>query len=195
MPAPSTASLTVRPTSPVTPRRRSCAGGDDGELRTGLVGLVPELTARAHRLCGDRAMAEDIAQDTVERALRFGAHYERGTNLRAWALQILFRVFVTRWRRRRRERSALACLALDPSAWTAPGGFAPPDAGPGALTRATQRTLDALPEGFRDVVVMIDLQQRTYREAARELGVPVGTVMSRLHRGRKLLALSLARCS
>jgi RNA polymerase sigma-70 factor (ECF subfamily) len=140
------------------------------------------------RLCGDRAAADDIVQDAVERAMRFADQYERGTNLRAWAYQILFSVFVTRWRRRRRERNALSNLASDPCAWTLPAAFAPPDAGPGALTPSTRRKLEALPEGFRAVVVLVDLEQRSYRDAARELGVPVGTVMSRLHRGRKLLA-------
>ncbi len=144
------------------------------------------------RLCGEKATADDIVQDTVERALRFADQYERGTNLRAWAFQILFSVFVTRWRRRRRERNALENLASDPCAWTIPVAFTPPDRGPGALTPSTQRKLDALPEGFRAVIVMVDIEQRSYREAARELGVPVGTVMSRLHRARKLLAAQMA---
>jgi RNA polymerase sigma-70 factor (ECF subfamily) len=165
---------------------------DDRELRVGLADLLPELRARALRLCGDRAAADDVVQDTFERALRFAGQYERGTNLRAWALRILFSVFVTRWRRRRRERLALEDLTADPCAWTAPDRFLPPDAGEGALTRATRRKLQALPEGFRDAVVMVDLRELSYREAARELGVPVGTVMSRLHRGRKLLAAEMA---
>jgi RNA polymerase sigma-70 factor, ECF subfamily len=161
------------------------------ELHAGLVDLVPELRVRALRLCGDRAVADDVVQDALERALRFQAQYERGTNLRAWLFQILFSVFVTRWRRRRRERHALESLAIDPCAWTAPSSFAAPDAGEGALSASTRRKLNALPEGFRTAVVMVDLQQRSYREAARELGVPVGTVMSRLHRARKLLAAQI----
>jgi RNA polymerase sigma-70 factor (ECF subfamily) len=158
------------------------------ELRTGLVELVPELRVRALRLCGDRALADDVVQDALERALRFEAQYERGTNLRAWLFRILFSVFVTRWRRRRRERRALENLAVDPCAWTTPSGFAAPDTGEGALSASTRRKLDALPEGFRAAVVMVDLEQRSYREAARALGIPVGTVMSRLHRARKVLA-------
>jgi RNA polymerase sigma-70 factor (ECF subfamily) len=165
---------------------------DDRELRTGLAELLPELRARALRLCGDRAAADDVVQDTFERALRFADTYERGTNLRAWALRVLFSVFVTKWRRRRRERTALEGLAADPCAWTAPDRFGPPDAGAGALTRSTCRKLQALPDGFREAVVMVDLRELSYREAARELGVPVGTVMSRLHRGRKLLAAEMA---
>ncbi len=162
------------------------------EVRAGLVQLLPELRARALRLCRESAAADDAVQDAFERALRFADQYEQGTNLRAWALQILFSVFVTRWRRSRRERTALEGLSVDPCAWTAPAGFASPDAGEGALTRATRRKLQTLPDGFREAVVMVDLQELSYREAARQLGVPVGTVMSRLHRGRKLLAAQMA---
>jgi RNA polymerase sigma-70 factor (ECF subfamily) len=165
---------------------------DEPELRASLAALLPELRARALRLCGNTALADDIAQDAIERALRFRAQYEPGTNLRAWALQIVFSVFVTRWRRRRREHAALEQLASDPCAWTAPNPFAPPDAGDRAISKSTVRKLDALPPGFRAVIVLVDLERRTYRDAARELGLPVGTVMSRLHRGRKLLAAQIA---
>jgi RNA polymerase sigma-70 factor (ECF subfamily) len=166
---------------------------DERELRAGLVALVPRLRARALRLCGDAATADDVVQDTLERALRFSHQYERGTNLAAWAFQVLFTVFVTRWRRRGRERKALLRLASDPCAWTVPASFAAPDVGNGAMTSATRRTLEALPAGFLAVVVLVDLEQRSYHDAAAALGVPVGTVMSRLHRGRKLLARKFER--
>jgi RNA polymerase sigma-70 factor (ECF subfamily) len=168
------------------------AASSKAELKLGLTALVPELRARALRLTGHPASADDLVQDTLVRALTCEDQYEPGTNLRAWALQILFSVFVTRWRRRRRERAALERLGADPLAWTAPHAFAPPDAGAGAISRSARRSLDALPEGFRAAVVLVDLQERSYRDAARELGVPVGTVMSRLHRGRRLLAAELA---
>jgi len=174
---------------PSTSKRPPLVAHDTAELHAGLAALVPELRARAMRLCGDPAGADDIVQDSVERALRFADQYQRGTNLRAWTFQILFSVFVTRWRRRRRDRAAIENLGTDPCAWTQPAGFAAPDAG--SLLRATQRKLDALPAGFRAVLVMVDLEDRTYREAAKELGVPVGTVMSRLHRGRRLLAAQM----
>ncbi len=170
-------------------RPAAVVAGDEREIRAGLAELVPYLRARALRLCGgDAATADDVVQDTLERALRFSHQYERGTNLRAWAAQVLFSVFVTRWRRCRRERTALSRLADDPCAWTVPSSFGAPDRGPGAMTSSTKRTLEALPEGFRAVIVLVDLEQRTYLDAAGALGVPVGTVMSRLHRGRKLLA-------
>ena len=162
------------------------------EFQTSLAELVPALRARAIRLCADRSAAEDLVQDTMERALRFSSQYERGTNVRAWVFQILFSVFVSGWRRRRRERNAITHLASDPCAWTVPNGCAAPDAGEGSLSRATRQKLDSLPEGFRAVVRLVDLEEHSYRDAALQLGVPVGTVMSRLHRARKLLAEQMA---
>jgi RNA polymerase sigma-70 factor (ECF subfamily) len=163
-------------------------------LHAGLLALIPELRGRALRLCEGRANADDLVQDAVERALRFAAQYELGTNLRAWAFQILFSVFVTRYRRVRRERNALKSLAVDPCAWTAPAPFPSPDACV-ELTPSTREHLESLPAGFRSAVTLVDLEQLSYREAATELGVPVGTVMSRLHRGRKMLASRLAEAA
>jgi RNA polymerase sigma-70 factor (ECF subfamily) len=163
---------------------------DKKSLEKGLVEMVPELRGRACRLAGDPTTAEDIVQDTIERALKFSSQYERGTNLRAWVYQILFSVFVTRYRRSRREKNALRALASDPCAWTTPERFTAPDAA-ASLSPTCQGKLDALPETFRAVLKLVDLDDLTYREAASELGVPVGTVMSRLHRGRKLLASQL----
>jgi RNA polymerase sigma-70 factor (ECF subfamily) len=174
---------TRTPPSPRCPR----AAAEPASVALALVALVPELRGRACRLSGDPTTAEDIVQDTVERALRFAGQYERGSNLRAWVYQILFSVFVTRYRRARREKTALRALSLDPCAWTMPERFAPPSSGV-SLTPTTRQKLDALPETFRSVLTLVDLDELTYREAATELGVPVGTVMSRLHRGRKLLA-------
>ena len=161
------------------------------ELRTGLITLIPELRGRALRLTGNMAAAEDLVQDTIERALKFADQYQLGTNLRAWAFQILFSVFVTRYRRSRRERNALRMLANDPCAWTQPDARpVNPD-----LMRGTRSKLEALPTGFRQVVELVDLEERSYREAADTLGVPVGTVMSRLHRGRKMLAEAMRQAA
>lgn len=176
--------------SPARTASTMLVANDLKALETGLVTLLPELRGRACRLAGDPTIADDIVQDTIERALKFSAQYERGTNLRAWVYQILFSVFVTRYRRSRREKNAMRTLASDPCAWTMPERFSAPDAS-APLTPRAQGKLDALPETFRAVLKMVDLDELTYREAASELGVPVGTVMSRLHRGRKLLATQL----
>ncbi len=164
---------------------------DRASLERGLVQLVPELRGRACRLAGDPTTAEDIVQDTIERALRFAAQYERGTNLRAWVYQILFSVFVTRYRRQRREKNAMRVLSSDPCAWTIPEAFPASPETTASLSKSTQAELDALPATFRAVLQLVDLDELTYREAATKLGVPVGTVMSRLHRGRKMLAAQM----
>ncbi len=171
-------------------RRAPLLAGDLKAIERGLTEMVPELRVRARRLASDATVADDLVQDTIERALRFEAQYVRGTNLRAWAYQILFSVFVTRYRRARRERSALRVLSSDPCAWTIPDAFASIDAR-APLMPKTREEIDALPGGFRAVVVLVDLEDHSYREAAARLGLPVGTVMSRLHRGRKLLASRL----
>lgn len=178
------------PVAPAHSPRNVLVAHDLPALKLGLVELMPELRGRACRLAGDGTAADDIVQDTIERALRFSAQYERGTNLRAWVYQILFSVFITRYRRSRREKNALRTLAADPCAWTMPERFLRPDVAAPLSPRA-QGKLDALPETFRTVLKLVDLDELTYREAASELGVPVGTVMSRLHRGRKLLATQL----
>lgn len=181
--------MTTAAASPARPSR-SLVARDRAGFERGLVELLPELHGRALRLCGEPTAADDVVQDAIERALKFAEQYQLGTNLRAWVYQILFSVFVTRYRRSRRDKNALRALASDPCAWTMPERFASPEATI-ALTPRTQRTLDALPEAFRAVLSLVDLDELTYREAAGELGVPVGTVMSRLHRGRKLLASQL----
>ena len=172
------------------PHRNPIVANDARELRMGLCKIVPELRSRALRLSGNPAQADDLVQDTIERALRFEAQYELGTNLRAWALSILFSVFVTRYRQKRREKNALRVLSFDPNAWTQPTGARADSRMP--LTKSTNAKLDALPDGFRKAIVMVDLDEQSYRDAAIQLGVPVGTVMSRLHRGRKLLKEALA---
>ena len=156
-------------------------------LATQLARFTPELRGRAMRLARCSAKADDLVQDTVERAMRFAGHYQAGTNLRAWAHQILFSVFVTGIRRDRRHRKAVTNLASDPCAWTQPEPVEP-SAG---LSPSVRRALATLPSAFREVVLLVDVEDRAYKDAARALGVPVGTVMSRLHRGRKLLAEAL----
>ncbi|MBI2391479.1 MAG: RNA polymerase sigma factor [Deltaproteobacteria bacterium] len=156
-----------------------------------LVALRPELRARALRLTRNEALAEDLVQDAIERALKFRDQYTPGTNLKSWAQTIVFSLFVTGWRRRRREREAVKALAIDPCAWTSHD-----DVSLGAemrdLSPKVRRALDELPRAFREVVLMVDVGDRSYRDAAVALGVPIGTVMSRLHRARRQLAASLA---
>jgi RNA polymerase sigma-70 factor (ECF subfamily) len=161
------------------PRQRS-----GSQLRAHLSAHLPDLYTRALRLARNDAVAQDVVQDTVERALRFESQFEPGSNLRAWLQRILLSVFITRCRRCRRERRALENLTHDPCAWTLPE----PRAGAQSLSPPVHRALAALPATFRQAVELVDVADLSYRDAAEIIGVPLGTVMSRLHRGRRILA-------
>ncbi|AKT44207.1 RNA polymerase sigma factor [Chondromyces crocatus] len=173
------------PPSGVRPRTAS-------EVRLGLVTMRPELFARALRMTRSATLAEDVVQDAVERAIRFESSYETGTNLRAWLNQILFSVFISRCRRSRRERNALDALTADPCAWINPEYETPTMK---SLSCGLRRALDRLPAAYRSAVVLVDVEEVTYKDAALRLGVPPGTVMSRLHRGRRMLAEMLGGTS
>ena len=157
------------------------------ELRRKLPALLPGLNARALSLCKRKSDANDLVQDTVLRALCFENGYERDTNLRGWLQQILFSVFITRCRKAKRERRAMDALTSDPCAWTLPDAPSSRE----TLSRPVTRALDALPGQFSAVVRLVDLEEQSYKDAAATLSVPVGTVMSRLFRGRRLLAQAL----
>ncbi len=158
------------------------------EVRAGLAALRAHLFARALRLSRCPSRADDIVQETMLRALRFENQFRAGTNLRAWVGQVLVSVFLTQCRRNKRERKALDNLTQDPCAWLkkdAPAMMS-------ILSRRPANALAKLPDSYRSAVQLVDLQQLSYREAAQHLNVPVGTIMSRLHRGRKMLASELA---
>ena len=163
---------------------RPAAGLAKSELRDKLSEQLSHLRSRALRLCKNPDEADDLVHDTVLRALAFEGSYRPETNLRGWLQQVLFSVFITRCRRRRRERRALERLTFDPCSWTHPDAPAPAR----ELGRSVVSALSALPPQFRAVVELVDLEELAYRDAAAKLHVPVGTVMSRLFRGRRLLA-------
>ncbi len=158
------------------------------EVRRGLSALRPEMYARALRLTRSPAAADDVVQETMLRALRFEDQFRAGTNLRAWVGQVLMSVFLTQCRKRKRERKALDRVVADPCAWMKKESKT-------TMTKLSKRpaeALEKLPNGYRDAVRLVDIEDLSYREAAAKLEVPVGTIMSRLHRGRKLLAEQLA---
>lgn len=167
-----------------TPRRTEGAS----EVRRGLGKLRPELYARALRLTRSPALADDVVQETMLRALRFETQYRPGTNLRAWVGQVLMSVFLTHCRRKKRERKALDNLHRDPCAWLKKDAKTKMN----SLSARPTAALQSLPEGYRMAVQLVDIHDLSYREAAQRLEVPVGTIMSRLHRGRKMLAAELA---
>jgi RNA polymerase sigma-70 factor (ECF subfamily) len=150
-----------------------------------------ELLAAAMRLAGSRAEAEDIVQEAVMRAWVFWHRFEPGTNGRAWMHRILLNTFINGYRKRRRERDVLAAVQIEEL--RALGWDARLSAAPGeALGDEVSAALARLPEEFRRVLVLVDLEEQSYRDAARTLGCPIGTVMSRLHRARMAMKRELA---
>lgn len=156
-------------------------------LRTALHSELPRLNAHARKLCRSESDAADLVQDTVVRALVYEQSFEPGTNLGAWLAMILRSIFVSRYRRTKRERRALERLRFDPCGWPQR------DAARAMLPLGTRAksALAELPPPFRSAVELVDLAGLEYVDAARALDVPVGTVMSRLYRGRRLLAARL----
>jgi RNA polymerase sigma-70 factor (ECF subfamily) len=114
--------------------------------------------------------------------------FELGTNLRAWLLRILYHAFASRHRKAKRERRALQRFAFEPTG--SDSSFAVECAT--ELPDRIKRALGVLPDGMAEVVKLVDIDEFSYREASESLKVPVGTVMSRLYRGRQRLAIELS---
>lgn len=153
--------------------------------------LMPLLKARAYKLCRDASESEDLVQETLLRALRFEDNFVAGTNLRAWLCTVLGNVFISRCRSRQREKRALNDWSEHAPLYVS----APANPERACLGPGVERALSALPAPFAQVVRLIDLEDNAYNDVARNLGIPVGTVMSRLFRARRLLAISLAESS
>ena len=162
--------------------------GDDA------LGHLDALYATARRLTRNAAEAEDLVQDTYVKAFRNRRRFQAGTNLRAWLFTILHNTFLNDVRRRKGSPVEIdeetAVRAADRTA--GPG----PSAEESLVARATAAEVDgalqALPEAFRTAVWLRDVQELSYAEIAAVLEVPIGTVMSRIARGRRLLHDRLA---
>src|SRR5690606_31061152 len=139
------------------------------------------------RMTGCRAEADDLVQEAVLRAWTFWERFQPGTNGRAWMHRILINTFINGYRRRRREREILGEIRRDAHVH-AKGSRPLPG---GGLSDEVTAALSTLPEEFRQVLVLVDLDERSYKDAARALGCPIGTIMSRLHRARRAMKLKL----
>ncbi len=157
---------------------------------------LDRLHDAALRLTGNRAEAEDVVQETMLRAYRSFHRFSPGTNCRAWLFTIMRNTFLNRLREDGRQG-----LEADPSALEGAGAAGPAPVAAfedpeehflhSVLHGDVDRALTALPLAFREAVVLADLEGLSYREIAEVLGCPIGTVMSRLSRGRALLRHSL----
>jgi RNA polymerase sigma-70 factor, ECF subfamily len=162
--------------------------------------LSDQVYRVARRLVGSREEAEDLVQQTYERAFRSWRQYTPGTNLRAWLLRILTNLNIDRGRRQQRspQTTSLDTEAGDYFLFNQLESQVPeenPDEDR-VLERLSQDSIvDALaevPHDFRDVIVLVDIGEFSYADAAQILDIPIGTVMSRLHRGRRILKQNLA---
>ena len=162
--------------------------------------LSDQVYRVARRLAGTREEAEDLVQQTYERAFRSWKQYTPGTNLRAWLLRILTNLNIDRGRRQQRtpQTTPIDTEAGDYFLYNKLEAQLPeenPDE-ERVLERLSQDSIvDALadvPHDFRDVLVLVDIGEFSYADAAQILDIPIGTVMSRLHRGRRILKKNLA---
>jgi RNA polymerase sigma-70 factor, ECF subfamily len=162
--------------------------------------LSDQVYRVARRIAGSREEAEDLVQQAYERAFRSWRQYTPGTNLRAWLLRILTNLNIDRGRRQQRSPQT---VPLDNEAGdyflynkleSQVSGENPDEER--VLERLSQDSIvDALadvPHDFRDVIVLVDIGEFSYADAAQILDIPIGTVMSRLHRGRRILKKNLA---
>lgn len=160
--------------------------------------LADQVYRVARRMVGTREEAEELVQDTYARAFRSWRSYTPGTNMRAWLLRILTNLNTDRGRKIQRTPDS---QPLEEGDYFLANKLAAVE-GEQALEqeRVVERlsqggvvdALAALPHDFRDVVVLVDLGEFSYADAAQILDVPIGTVMSRLHRGRRILKQTLA---
>jgi RNA polymerase sigma-70 factor (ECF subfamily) len=155
--------------------------------------LLPGMYSAAFRLTRNAADAEDLIQETFLRAYRAFHQFEPGTNLKAWLYRILTNTFINSYRKKQREPqtvsddevedwylySKMTEDGMEPSAEAAVLESLPDE--------DVQEALSSLPEQFRVAVLLADVEGFSYKEIADIMGVPIGTVMSRLHRGRKAL--------
>jgi len=143
---------------------------------------VPNLRRFARALCGDPSLADDLVQDTVERALNKSHLYDPSRPLKAWLFAILRNLHISEVRRVGRTRIVKAVEDMAPAEQAVDGGQ---ESRVGI--RSIAEALARLPEANREVILLIALEDMSYRDCAEIIGVPVGTVMSRLSRGRAAL--------
>jgi RNA polymerase sigma-70 factor (ECF subfamily) len=189
--------MRIRRASNATPDRPSASSQPSPTFERDALAAIDSLYRTARRLSRNRADAEDLVQDTYLKAFRAADRFAPGTNLRAWLFTILHNTARNRLRDRARDTVAINSEVVDRAADALPPGsrqtlVAGVDTPESLLLRDTlapelQAAIDALPETFREAVWLRDVEEFTYAEIAEMLDVPIGTVMSRISRGRHLL--------
>ena len=180
------------------PRKLAEEARDRVRFEEEALDLADQVYRVARRLVSTREEAEDLMQETYARAFRAWRSYTPGTNLRAWLLRILTNLNIDRGRKVQRSPDLQPLEEGDYYLYNRleESGREPNADQDRVVERLSQDSivtaLSSLPDDFRDVVVLVDIGDFSYADAAQILDVPIGTVMSRLHRGRRLLKAKLA---
>jgi RNA polymerase sigma-70 factor (ECF subfamily) len=161
--------------------------------------LADQVYRVARRLVSSREEAEDLVQETYARAFRSWRSYTPGTNLRAWLMRILTNLNIDRGRREQRSPATQPLEEGDYFLYNRLEAETGGEDEERIVRRLSQDgivdALSAVPHDFRDVIVLVDIGDFSYQDAAQILDIPIGTVMSRLHRGRRILKGQLAEAT
>ncbi|HSK16341.1 MAG TPA: sigma-70 family RNA polymerase sigma factor [Gaiellaceae bacterium] len=161
--------------------------------------LADQVYRVARRFVPTREEAEDLVQETYARAFRSWRSYTPGTNLRAWLMRILTNINIDRGRRQQRTPDIRPMEEGDYFLYNRLEETAGEPAEERIVERLSQdsivQALSSVPHDFRDVIVLVDIGDFSYADAAQILDIPIGTVMSRLHRGRRILKSELAEAA
>jgi RNA polymerase sigma-70 factor (ECF subfamily) len=188
----------VGETAPETEARRLAEDARDRvRFEEEALDLADQVYRVARRMVSSREEAEDLMQETYARAFRSWRSFQPGTNLRAWLLRILTNLNIDRGRRVQRAPDTQPLEEGDYFLYNKLEEVNPSGTDEErVIERLSQddavTALSAVPHDFRDVIVLVDIGDFSYNEAAQILDIPVGTVMSRLHRGRRILKRELA---
>ncbi|MET0213327.1 MAG: sigma-70 family RNA polymerase sigma factor [Vicinamibacterales bacterium] len=178
-------------------RRRADSAPESDPFAAGALALLDALYGTALRLTRDADRAQDLVQDTYLKAFRARARFTEGTNLKAWLFTILHNTWRNRQRDRARTRIDFDSEAVEAAAETVSDVRASAVESPEALLLRAgldgelRAALDRLPAAFREAVWLRDVEELSYQEIAQVLEIPVGTVMSRISRGRRQLVQEL----
>ena len=179
--------------APQSPQNRASRSGFEQQV----LPYLDQLYGAALAMTKNASDAEDLVQETVTKAYTAFDQFTQGTNLRAWLHRILANTFINSYRKKKREPTLASSQERDDwQAGTDSRAYAAPSAEAEALDRLADsdvlRALRDLPKDFRTAIYLADIEGYPYREVARIMGTPIGTVMSRLHRGRERLRCALA---
>lgn len=163
---------------------------DSGTFEELVLPQLDRLYNFAHWLTGERSEAEDLVQETCVKALKGFDSFHQGTNFRAWLYRILRNTFLTS---RSGLKASMTSLDDEEETWEPVASGTPESILlANAGQQAMQRALEGLPVQFREVVLLCDVEEMSYQEIAATLAVPIGTVMSRLSRGRRAMREALS---